>query len=92
MKETADRVTATEVDVIQWQYKMDELMKKKAECDADLHHCWEFFERIQEFNCGLKHVGIWWEEYELAALVQPSSAAAERVFSMLKKMWAYKQK
>jgi hypothetical protein len=69
MKETADRVTATENDAIQWQYKMDELMKKKAECDADLHHCREFFERIQECTCGLEHVGLWWEACELADLV-----------------------
>jgi hypothetical protein len=91
MKEAADRVTATEVDVIQWRYKMGELMKKKAERDAYLYRCWECLQGIQVCNCGLEHFGLWWEACELATLVQPSSAAAERVFSMLNNMWADQQ-
>ena len=30
---------------------------------------------------------VWWEACELAALVLPSSATVERVFSLLSNMW-----
>jgi hypothetical protein len=80
-KEAADRVTSMEADAIQWQYETGELMKKKTECDADLHRCRECLQGILECNHGFENVGIWWEACELAALVQPSSAAAERFFN-----------
>ena len=38
-----------------------------------------------------KALGTWWEVVSLLALVQPSSAAAERVFSRLKAFFNHLQ-
>lgn len=88
-KKKAERVQ-DKVDILDWHYKQflgldEEVNEDKREslcrycsCITNRCHC----------NKGMHQ---YWEACSLVVLVQPSSAAAERVFSLLKNMWSEQQ-
>jgi hypothetical protein len=45
---------------------------------------------LNDCKCA-ERLRVWWEAVRLVVLVQPSSAAAERVFSLLKNFWSIQQ-
>ena len=66
----------------------------KAELPSAIVACEDFHSSVDPINWWKSHgeeFTTWYESFKLVLLVQPSSAAAERVFSILANSFSYKQ-
>ena len=72
-------------DVLKWHYDH----RKGRPCPTPLPAC-RYCKCSTKCKC-MAGLQMWWEVASLLALVQPSSAAAERVFSVLKAFWSHLQ-
>jgi hypothetical protein len=87
-KTYASRVTRKKVDVLQWHYDLYEHLEADEMVDT-CRYCKSNFSP-SACKCA-ERLRTWWEVASLVVLVQPSSAAAERVFSLLKNFWSVQQ-
>jgi len=87
-KARASLVVTEEIDVLQWHYgcwleNKEYLTDEKYRYESCMH-C----NRTKHSSCTcVETIMNWWEVASLLALILPSSAPAERVFSILNRMW-----
>jgi hypothetical protein len=71
----------------QWEW-FEEIFSE--DTDRMEKNCRYYCKSTHRCKCA-ERLGMWWEAVRLVVLVQPSSAAAERVFSLLKNFWTVQQ-
>jgi hypothetical protein len=79
------------VDVLQWHYDLHDHLEADQEEDRMENSCRYYKLTLGDSHKCTERLGMWWEAACLVVLVQPSSAAAERVFSLLKNFWSVQQ-
>jgi len=76
------------LNILQWHYdcwlENHNYIAEEMFLDEDCLHC----QREKSSSCScIQDIMCWWETASLLALILPSSAPAERVFSILNRMW-----
>jgi len=70
-----------------WHYRTNLRSSTDQATDKSCRYCPA---KTSECSC-YGNLGVWWEACQLAALVLPSSATAERVFSLTKNLFGEQQ-
>jgi hypothetical protein len=91
-KTNALQVSKKKVDILQWHYDLHEHLEADEDEDRMERNCryCNFSSSSSSCKCA-ERLRMWWGAACLVVLVQPSSAAAERVFSLLKNFWSAQQ-
>jgi hypothetical protein len=63
VKEDANKVPASEVDVLQWHFALNGQFIEKANNDTMLRHCRNCKKGMACCDCGIEHVGLWWDVF-----------------------------
>jgi hypothetical protein len=91
-KTNALQVTKTKVHVLQRHYDLHQHLEADEDEDRMERNCRYCKSAFSKSDCKCAdRMKMWWEAASLVVLVQPSSAAAERVFSLLKNFWSVQQ-
>ena len=72
--------------ILSWQYQLFLRLEEENTVDLRRGECRYCNCRSRNCRCN-SNLRVWWEAAQLAALVMPSSGAAERVFSLLNNLF-----
>jgi hypothetical protein len=76
--------------ILSWQYQLFLRLDEENKTDVRRRSCRYCGNKSRNCKCN-ENLHAWWEAAQLAALVMPSSGAAERVFSLLNNLFSDQQ-
>ena len=82
--------SSDEAAILSWHYQLFLRLDDEQDDDTNARKCRYCYNRSNNCTCN-KYLRHWWRAAQLVALVQPSSAMVERVFSVAKHLFGEQQ-